>query len=248
MGELEFIAIVAAAFVVAGFVKGVIGMGLPTVSLALLALTLGLKEAMALMLIPSFVTNVWQGLAGGNFKKLLKRIWPLLLAACPAIWVGAGVLARADALRMAAILGLMIFIYAVLALMRVTVPAPGHHERWMSPLIGASTGIVTGLTGSFVMPAVLYLQALKLNRNELVQAMGISFSVSTFVLGLSLAGHSLLPANLGLLSAGALVPAVAGMMLGAWVRNHMSEERFRQVFFFALALLGAWLALRPWIL
>ncbi len=248
MGDLETIGIVAAAFVLAGFVKGVIGMGLPTVSLALLAIALGLKEAMALMLIPSFVTNVWQGLVGGHFKALLKRLWPLLLAACPAIWIGAGVLARADALQMAAVLGIMIFIYAVVSLGRVNVPAPGRHERWMSPLIGASTGIITGLTGSFVMPAVLYMQALQLNRNELVQAMGISFSVSTLVLGLSLAGHSLLPADLGLLSAGALVPAAGGMMLGAWVRKRMSEERFRQVFFLALAVLGAWLALRPWIL
>jgi len=248
MGDIETIAIVAGAFVLAGFVKGVIGMGLPTVSLALLAIALGLKEAMALMLIPSFVTNVWQGLAGGHFKAMLRRLWPLLLAACPAIWFGAGILARADSLKMAAILGVMIFIYSGLALARITVPAPGRHERWMSPLIGASTGIVTGLTGSFVMPAVLYMQALKLNRNELVQAMGISFSVSTLMLGLALAGHSLLPTELGLLSAGALVPATVGMMTGAWVRKRMSEDRFRQVFFFALLLLGAWLTLRPWIL
>lgn len=248
MGDVETIAIVALAFLLAGFVKGVIGMGLPTVSLALLAIALGLKEAMALMLIPSFVTNVWQALAGGHFTAMLKRLWPLLLAACPAIWFGAGVLARADSLKMAAILGIMIFIYAGLALARITVPAPGRHERWMSPLIGAATGVVTGLTGSFVMPAVLYMQALHLNRNELVQAMGISFSISTLVLGVALAGHSLLPSDLGLLSAGALVPAAAGMMLGAWVRRRMSEQGFRQVFFFALLALGAWLALRPWVL
>jgi uncharacterized membrane protein YfcA len=245
MGDIETIAIVAAAFVVAGFVKGVIGMGLPTVSLALLAIALDLKEAMALMLIPSFVTNVWQGLIGGHFKAMVKRLWPLLLAACPAIWFGAGVLARADSLKMGAVLGVMLFVYAALALTRITVPAPGRHERWMSPLIGASTGIVTGLTGSFVMPAVLYMQALNLNRNELVQAMGISFSVSTFALGLALAGHSLLPTNLGLLSAAALVPAIGGMMLGAWIRKRMSEDSFRQIFFYALALLGAWLAMRP---
>ena len=248
MGELEVIGIVAAAFLLAGFVKGVIGMGLPTVSLALLALTLGLKEAMALMLIPAIATNLWQGLAGGNFKNLMKRIWPLLLAACPAIWVGTGILARASALHLAAVLGVMIFIYAGLALARIDVPAPGRHERWISPLIGGATGILTGLTGSFVMPAVLYLQALGLSRHDLVQAMGISFSVSTLVLALSLAGHSLVPADLGLMSAGALVPAAAGMMLGTWVRKRLPEDLFRKIFLVALALLGAWLALRPWIL
>jgi len=247
MEELEILVGVAAAFVLAGFVKGVIGMGLPTVSLALLVLTVELKEAMALMLIPAFVTNVWQGLVGGNFKKLVKRLWPLLLAACPAIWIGAGILVRADALQLAAVLGVMIFIYAALALARFSVPPPGRHEHWMSPLIGGTTGILTGLTGSFVMPAVLYMQALRLSRHELVQAMGISFCVSTLVLGLALVGHSLLPANLGLMSASALVPVAAGMILGAGIRKRLPEERFRQIFFLALLLLGAWLVVRPWI-
>lgn len=247
MAESEYLFIIAVTFVAAGFVKGVIGLGLPTVSLALLTLTFGLKEAMALMLIPSFVTNVWQGVVGGHFLAMLKRIWSLLLASLPAIWIGAGVVARADALVMAGVLGVMIFAYAALALWRVRIPQPGAHEKWMSPAIGATTGIFTGLTGSFVMPAVLYMQALGLTRNELVQAMGISFSVSTLALGLALAGHSLLPTQLGAISAAALIPSIVGMMLGAWVRNRLSEERFRQIFFVALMLLGGWLAIRPFI-
>lgn len=245
MAESEYLVIIAATFIAAGFVKGVIGLGLPTVSLALLTLTFGLKEAMALMLIPSFVTNVWQGVVGGHFLSMFKRTWSLLLASLPAIWIGAGVVARSDALVMAGVLGVMIFAYAALALWRVRIPQPGTHEKWMSPAIGATTGILTGLTGSFVMPAVLYMQALGLTRNELVQAMGISFSLSTLALGVALAGHSLLPTQLGAISAAALVPSILGMVLGAWVRNRLSEERFRQVFFIALMLLGAWLAVRP---
>lgn len=248
MGEAGFYLIVMATFIVAGFTKGVIGLGLPTVSLALLTLTLGLKEAMALMLIPSFVTNVWQGVVGGHFLAMARRLWPLLLASCPAIWLGAGVVARSDAVVMAAVLGVMLFTYAGLALRSVKVPSPGSHETWMSPVVGATTGILTGFTGSFVMPAVLYMQSLGLTRNELVQAMGISFSVSTLMLGLALAGHSLLPAELSAISAAALVPSVLGMVLGAWVRNRLSEERFRQLFFTALLILGGWLALRPLIL
>ncbi len=242
------IAAIAAAFLLAGFVKGVIGMGLPTVSLAVLAATVGLKEAMALMLIPSFVTNVWQALAGGHFRAMVKRLWPLLAAAVPAIWLGAGMLAQTDAPAAAAFLGVLIFLYSALALARTVVPAPGRHERWMSPVAGAVTGVITGLTGSFVMPAVLYMQALGLTRHELVQAMGISFTLSTAVLALALAGHSLLPADLGLLSAAALVPSAIGMVVGQWVRDKLSEERFRQVFFTALLLLGAWLAVKPWVL
>ncbi len=248
MGDPELIAIAAAAFLAAGFTKGVIGMGLPTVSLALLVLVVGLKEAMALMLVPSIVTNIWQALAGGHFAAMIKRLWPLLLAAVPAIFLGAGVLARADALLVSAIFGVLLALYAAQALTRATIPQPGRHERWMSPLTGAATGIMTGLTGSFVMPAVPYMQALGLKRDELVQAMGISFTLSSGVLALALAGQALLPAELGLLSAAALVPSAIGMVLGQWVRKRLSEERFRQVLFVALLLLGVWLTLRPLVL
>lgn len=72
---------VAATFLVAGAVKGVIGLGLPTVSLALLTVTIGLPQAMAVLLVPSFVTNLWQAASGGNGRVLLARLWPFLVAA-----------------------------------------------------------------------------------------------------------------------------------------------------------------------
>lgn len=247
MGDFQTIAIVTGVFLLAGMVKGVIGMGLPTVSLGLLTVFLGLKDAMALMLIPSMVTNVWQGVVGGHFTSMIKRLWPLLLAACPAIWIGVGVLSGADAQVMAAILGLLLSLYSLLALLQVRVQVKPKNETWLSPVVGAVTGMVTGLTGSFIMPAVLYMQAINLSRHELVQAMGISFALSNLVLGLALASYSLLPMNLGVASALAIIPAIAGMAFGAWVRHNMSEARFRQVFFIALLLLGFWLMSKPFL-
>lgn len=247
MPDLDLILTVTAVFALAGFVKGVIGMGLPTVSIALLVLAVGIREALALMLIPSIVTNIWQGVVGGNFKALMARMWPMFVAAAPAIWFGTGILAKADALLLSAFFGVTLILYAGLALARAKVPKPGRHEGWMTPLVGATTGFVTGLTGSFVVPAVLYLQALGLSRDALVQAMGISFTVSTALLGIALAGHSLLPQDLGLLSVGALIPSAIGMVIGQWVRKQLSEERFRQVFFVALLMLGIWLAGRIFV-
>ena len=108
MWSPEVIAFVAATFLLAGAVKGVVGLGMPTVSLALLTATLGLKEAMALMLIPSFVTNVWQGLAGGAFKAIVRRLWTMLAAAAVATWLGVSILAGADAVLLSGMLGLLL--------------------------------------------------------------------------------------------------------------------------------------------
>ena len=59
-----FLAAVAGAYLLAGFVKGVIGMGLPTVSIGLLGLLLTPAQAAAILVVPSLATNIWQFAAG----------------------------------------------------------------------------------------------------------------------------------------------------------------------------------------
>lgn len=244
MWSPDILIIVTATFLLAGFVKGVVGLGLPTVALGLLTATLGLKEAMALMLIPSFATNLWQGVVGGAFTELLRRLWTLLAVACVAIWIGAGLLARADAALLSGILGFTICLYATVSLATPQIPAPGRRERWLSPLVGAINGGLTGITGSFVVPGVAYLQALGLPRDQFVQAMGILFTVSTVALGVALSGHRLLPLELGALSGASLLPAAIGMVIGQRIRQRLSEQRFRQVFFSALIVLGVYIVVR----
>ncbi len=89
---------IAATFLLAGTVKGIIGLGLPTVSLGLLAAVLDLTTAMALMVVPSLVTNVWQASAGGGGRAIVRRIWPFLLMATVTVWLGAAALRRAKGL------------------------------------------------------------------------------------------------------------------------------------------------------
>ena len=247
MWNAESIAIVTAVFLIAGLVKGIVGMGLPTVSLGLLALAFGAKEAIALMLVPSLMTNIWQGVVGGYFVVLLKRLWSLLAMVCIGVWFGAGLLERADAAYISGGLGLILVVYAAISLMTPQVGSPGHRETWLSPVMGGVNGILTGLTGTFVIPGVPYLQALGLDRIALVQAMGILFTTSTIALAVSLSGHDLLPRDLGLLSAIALAPALAGMAGGQWLRHRISEALFRTILYWSLALLGVYLAARAFI-
>ncbi len=243
MWTAEVIAIVCATFLFAGWVKGVVGLGLPTIALALLAATVGLREAIALMLIPALVTNVWQALAGGAFVALLRRLWPLLLAAGLGTWFGVGVLARADAELLTGVLGVMICGYAGISLAAPQIPPPGRWEGVLSPTVGAIGGIVTGLTGSFI-PGIIYLQALGLSRDHLVQAMGIAFMVLTVTLAGALTRQQLMTVDLWLMSAVAVAPAALGMVLGRALRRRLPEALFRRIFFSALLLLGAYLASR----
>jgi hypothetical protein len=246
MWTAEVIAIVCATFLFAGLVKGVVGFGLPVIALALLAATVGLREAIALMLVPALVTNVWQGLAGGAFSALLRRLWPFLLAACFATWFGVGVLAQADTVLLTGVLGAVICTYAGVSLAAPQIPPPGRWEGVLSPAAGAIGGVMAGLTGSFI-PGVLYLQALGLSRDHLVQALGITFMTLTVVLASALTRQDMMTADLWLMSAVAVAPAALGMVLGRVLRRRLSESLFRRVFFSALLLLGAYLAGRSFL-
>ena len=244
MWTAEILALLGVTFFLAGLVKGVVGLGLPTVTLAILTATLGLKPAMALLLVPSFVTNVWQGLVGGHFFALMRRLALLLLAVVAATWFGVKILASADTALLSALFGALLVVYAGLGLVRPIVPDLRSHESWLSPVVGAINGLLTGMTGSFVVPGVLYLQALKLSRDELVQAMGILFSVSTLVLGIALGGERLVPQDLALLSCLGVLPALAGMVVGQAVRARLSEDGFRKALFAALLILGGYIVYR----
>lgn len=247
MGSPESLALIGLTFLLAGFVKGVIGLGLPTVSLALLTAGFGLIPAMGLMIAPSFVTNVWQALVGGAFRTIVRRFWLMMIAVVVGIWFGGNILAGADIRFLAALLGVLLCVYSVLGLSRLKVPSPGKIEPWMSPVIGGVSGILTGLTGNFVVPGVLYLQSLGLSRDVLVQAMGVLFTVSTVALAVTLGQHQLISMELGVYSIGGVLPALAGMVIGKKVRKRLPEAAFTKVFFSTLLILGAYIAGRAFI-
>ena len=115
----------------------------------------------------------------------------------------------------------------------------------VTPWIGAATGALTAITGVFVMPAVPYLQRLKLDRDELVQTLGLTFLVATIALGLSLPETMMRIATAsGHVALVALVSALAGMWIGQVTRRWISPAVFRACFFWGLLALGAHLIVR----
>lgn len=244
MIEPLLVASIAAAFVLAGFVKGVVGLGLPTIAMGLMSLALLPAQAAALLVVPSLATNIWQLWAGPDFRGLVRRLWPLLAALCVGVWLGSGWLAgeQAGAARIA--LGTALVVYAGLALADIRLPSPGRHEAVAAPAVGLLTGLVTAATGIFTIPAVPYLQSLGLDKEDMIQALGLSFLVATVALGLSLAGGNVFDIDLLLGSCLAVLPALAGMALGTKLRHRMPAAAFRRWFLIGLLALGAYLAAR----
>ncbi|CAH1657293.1 putative membrane transporter protein [Hyphomicrobiales bacterium] len=236
--SITFIITVSATFLVAGLVKGVTGMGLPTVAMGLLGALMSPLLAATLLLVPSFVTNVWQVLAGPNLGALLRRFWPMMLAIILGTVTASSLISGGDTRFTTAALGTALVVYAVYALLLRPFRVSTGLERWLAPVIGVVTGLVTGGTGVFVIPAVPYLQALGLEKDDLVQALGLSFTISTIALAAGLAWHSAFRADNLAVSILAVGPALAGMWAGRRLRIRISLATFRRWFLGCLLLLG----------
>ncbi|OXI43977.1 sulfite exporter TauE/SafE family protein [Burkholderia aenigmatica] len=241
----ELTCLLLATFLGAGVIKGVTGMGLPTVAMGLLAAVMSPLTAAAILIIPSFVTNVWQLLVGPDKLRLMRRLWAMMLCIVISTVLGTRLLVVVDPVWSGRALGIALIAYAVYALFSPTISIPERAESWLSPVIGIVSGAVTGATGVFVIPAVPYLQSLGLQKDELVQALGLSFTVSTIALAGGLSAHGAFRLDQLGLSLLAVIPALAGMWLGSIVRQKISPKTFRRCFLLFLVVLGLELALRP---
>ncbi|MEF7612290.1 sulfite exporter TauE/SafE family protein [Aquincola sp. MAHUQ-54] len=234
-------------FVLAGIVKGVVGLGLPTVAMALLALVMPPAEAAALLVVPSLATNVWQLRPWATLGPVLRRLAPMQAGVCAGTLAGAWALGAPAGAWATVSLGLALIGYAAWSLMGARLAVPAHAERPLGVLAGAATGLVTAATGVFVIPAVPYLQALGLQRDGLIQAMGLSFTVSTLALALGLAMNGQYTGAVFGTSALLLLPALAGMALGQLLRETLPPALFKRCFLGSLVLLGTHMVVREWI-
>ena len=238
---------VASTFFLAGIVKGVTGMGLPTVAMGLLGTLMPPVVAAALLIVPSFVTNLLQLLAGPRLGALAARLWLLLLGIVVGTLAGSRLLVHGGAGWLTTGLGAALMVYAGLGLSARQMTVPQRLESRWAPLVGLATGMITGGTGVFVIPAVPFIQALGLGKEDLVQALVLSFTVSTMALAAGLAGGGAFRlSGLGWSSL-AVAPALLGMWVGGRVRLRVSEVKFRRWFLICLWVLGLDLALRRFL-
>lgn len=232
---------IACVFFLAGLVKGVVGLGLPTLSMGLLAGLMPPAQAAVILILPSFLTNAWQMLDGPALAALLRRLWPLQLGVVAGTLLVPASLVTLDARMAAAGLGAALAVYAGLGLCAIKLSVPVRGEGAASLVAGAVTGAITSATGVFVFPAVPYLQALSLKKDELVQALGLSFTVSTLALfaRLVMEGSFALDGLPGGWSLAAPLPAaLLGMAAGTKLRGRLDERAFRRVFFVSLLMIA----------
>ena len=236
--------VIALCLFCAGAVKGIFGLGLPAVSLGLLALSMPPVEAATLIVVPTLATNAWQFLTGRRRVAMSQRFATLLIGVALGTAIGIGFLIGTHTALVSLSLGGVLILYAVMGLGSARLNVPANAEHWMSPIVGLATGVVNGATGVSVMPLVPYLNSIGLQRDGLIQAMGLVFMVAMLSLATGLAWTGHLAVASATASAFALIPVFAGMYVGQVVRLRLHAEQFRKWFFVGLLALGSYSAVR----
>ena len=202
--------LITAAFLLAGFIKGVLGLGLPTVAMGLLAVTMPPAQALAIVIVPAIVTNVWQTFVGPYLRDILRRLWPLMVGTAVGIWLNRGI---ADRPLRALCRGRARPAAGDLCDHRpeqIQLQVARRDEKWIGGIVGLITGVISATTGVQVIPSMPFLQAIGMEKDELVQALGVFFTTATVALAFNLTSAGLLTAATALPGAVAMAASLPG--------------------------------------
>ncbi len=238
----EFDALTLAAFaailLLGGLAKGVLGVGLPMITVPLLSTFILVPEAVALMYVPVLVANIWQAFQGGYFRTALGRFWPMLIFIVAGTWLGARTLVTIDPAILVAILGVIVIVFSLVSLTQPQFRVPERHELSISLAIGLVAGFIGGLS-LFIGPAmIMFLVALHLKKEEFIGSVGLIYTVTLIPIGALYVGYGVLREEHTVLALLATVPVFLGMLLGQWVRGRIDQEPFRKVLLLVLVVIG----------
>jgi uncharacterized membrane protein YfcA len=242
--EWSLLLLAGSGLFLAGVVKGATGLGYSSCALPFLVSALGLKPAMALVLIPAMATNVSVACTAGHFGEISRRFAGLYLAMLPGIAVGICLLVWINQAIAVQALGIIIIAYVCLTVFRPQVIISGTLERALKVPTGFLNGVLTGLTGSQVMPLFPYMMSLNLDPNRMVQAINIAVLLASLLLAVGLMMAGIMTTNLLFISVLALGPALLGCELGNRARKLIPVAQFKSVVLAVLFATGALLVLR----
>ncbi|ETX08728.1 MAG: hypothetical protein ETSY2_03655 [Candidatus Entotheonella gemina] len=231
-------------FFVAAFLKGITGLGFSTICLPILSILIDLKIAIPLVIVPSLSSNILVMIQAGRFQEALQRFWPLYISAIPGLILGVSVLSSVKSSWSRAVLGAILFVFALWSWRTQALALSKATERWWSGPVGLITGVVNGITGSQVMPVLPFLLALQLHKDLFVQAINLSFTLSSLVMLVLLSRVGLLSWSTLSLAAAGILPVALGIFLGGKWRQRLPDEAFRKVVLVFLLVLGLSLMIR----
>jgi len=233
------LAIVGVAIGAGGFVKGITGIGLPIVAIAILLNFLGPKATLASLVGPILMTNLWLVFTSGDLREPLRRFWPMIGCFVVFLFVGARLVVTLDERVLFGLLGTCVTLFAAISLLqpRARNLAPAR-DRWAGPLAGMVGGLLGGISTMWGPPIIMYLVWLELDKETWIRTVGLIWFMGSVPLAIAYWQNGILDADTIPLSAFACLPAMAGLFAGVVVRRRIAQETFSKVLLAALIVIG----------
>ena len=228
----------AAAFVLAGTVKGTVGLGLPTTAIGVLTLTVAPRTAIVMTLLPMLFANAWQVFRMGGVLATGRRFWLFGITLMVGVGVTTLLAAQASDRLIYAMLGGVIVLFATVNLAVRVPPLPARFDKAAQVFFGTLAGIMGGITAVWAPPMAIYLTAMQVPKDDFVRATGLLIFLGCLPLVWGYWATGQMTGSLMGLSAAMLVPTLLGFSIGERLRRSMDQERFRRVFLWIFLVLG----------
>lgn len=235
---LELVVIVA-AMALGGFVKGATGVGLPQITVPVMAIFLGVEHAVVVMAIPGVVTNAWLFWRHRAYLRTTRDLPALLGAGIVGTALGTVGLHALDSRVLGLVLAGAIMLYVVVVLARSEVALPPSLTRYTSPPVGLLAGLMQGSTGMSGPVLSTYLHSYRLGKETFVISVVTLFQVYALTQAVTLANLGLYTTTRVVESLLALLPLAAAVPLGAWFSGRLSRRGFDRFVLVVLLLTAA---------
>jgi uncharacterized membrane protein YfcA len=234
----------AFALFLAGIVKGILGIGVPVVSISLLSLVITIPVAVSLLPVPILLSNLWQSLTSGHVANTFRRFGPLIGAVVIGTFVGARLLLDLDQRALMGIVGAAVLVFAVSAHFPRYLRLGHRAERRLGVPIGFFAGVLGGMTTFFGPPLIMFLFALNLDKDEFVGVISTVYLCAAVPLAVALGMFGIMDQAGYLWSTAAAVPLLLGVLIGQWLRSRISQSAFRRGLLLLLLVVGVRLIYR----
>lgn len=225
-------------FLLAGTVKGAIGIGLPTTVIAFLSQVTDPRIAVALGLASMVLSNVWQVHREGQGAVALRRFWPMATATAVVLFTASFFAAAADGNVILACTGIAIGIFAASSLIGTPPRLPQRWERPGQVLAGGLAGLMGGFTGIWAPPMLMFLLSLRLEKSEFVRSIGVLLLLGAIPLLAGYLASGLMTGEMFLWSCVMLIPTFLGFSVGERIRRRLAPERFQKLLLIFFLIMG----------
>ena len=232
------LAVIALALLFGGFVKGVVGIGLPIASIGVLSTIVDPQFALGIIMIPILLTNFWQMVQAGRPGEVVRRFWPLLASMLICIWIGTLLVTRLPGDSLYGFIGTAVVLFTTVNFMKPDWHLPARGERWAAPVAGAFSGLLGGISTIWGPPLTMLFIAIRLPKEAFIQAAGTIWFIASIPLVLGYRRNGILDDETAVLSLAACLPGFLGQWLGTWVRERIEQETFRKVLLLVFFLIG----------